>query len=214
MKKIILLLLLLVILIPTTVNAQGGVGPGVEILIIDGVEFELVAEIWVWHNMDGETWEETKWVWQEVKHVSYVENPYQHYDPNTGKIICWNACWHEVGHKIDWEVMDKISESNDFHYAVRDFLYYEMVSEELPHPMAVRILLFPGFFNDFSIFPDDAGRWAGYVWGGYDELYAEILYWADGNFWAIPRNLREFYDMEAAQQMYDDVIAASDETIY
>ena len=209
MKKIILLLLLLVILIPTTVNAQEGdegyrVGE-------DGIAWERVEETWTFYRSDGTTYEETISIWREVGSTMM---DVQHYNPNSGEIVCWDACWHEVAHKLDYEVMGDISSDPAFQEAIVDFLYREAISTSEPHPMTWRIILFPGFFNDMYIFPEDTGFWAGYVWGGYNELYADIFYWADGNFWAIPRNLREFYDMEAAQQIYDDVIAASDETIY
>jgi len=202
MKRIIMLLLFIAILIPTTVNAQGA-GEGVETVVIDGVEWELVEETWTWYRSDGSTYQQTVAVWQEVGASEYGAYPIQHYDPYTGKIVCWDACWHEVAHKLDHEVMDEISESPDFRDAIVDFLYQEMIADQ-PHPMAVKVLLFPGFFAEFYIFPDDSGVWSGYEWGGYDELYADILYWAGGDIREIPQGLRKFYNMGAAQQMYKE----------
>ena len=153
---------------------------------------------------------------ERYDYEGYAENivPIQYYNPGSGEIVCWSACWHEVGHKLDYEVMNSISEDPAFQDAVVGFLYGEAISTSDPHPMAWRIIVFPGFFNDMYIFPEDTGGFAGYVWGGYDELYAEILHWADGNIWEIPWSLREFYDMDAAQIMYDDVMAAGDGTIH
>ena len=130
----------------------------------------------------------------------------QYYSPSTGEIVCWDACWHEVGHKLDAEVMDYISESDEFQDAVMNFLYIQMMYTEGPrHPMTTRIFLFEGFFVDWYIFPENAGRWAGYKWGGYEELYADILDWAEGDIDKIPENLRRFYDMDAANKFYSDL---------
>jgi len=204
MKRIILFLLLIAILIPTTVNAQGGD----EWYRVDenGVEWERVGEVWTWyHSADGSTSEETVFVWKEVEIINSYSM--QYYDGNTGKIVCWDACWHEVAHKLDHEIMNRVSQGEDFHDAILWFLYQEMGSEGFPHPMALNILLFPGFFADWDIFGDDTGEWAGYKWGGYSELYADILFWANGDIEQIPQELREFYDMDAAQKMYDYITA-------
>jgi len=126
----------------------------------------------------------------------------QYYSPSTGEIVCWDACWHEVAHKLDYEVMNEISESDEFQDAVVNFLFTQMYTEGPRHPMTTRIFLFEGFFVDWYIFPENTGRWAGYKWGGYEELYADILDWAEGDIDKIPENLRQFYDMETAIQMY------------
>jgi len=128
----------------------------------------------------------------------------QYYDPMTGEIVCWSACWHEVAHKLDYEVMDNVSQNEDFHNQVEDFLYTQMFFVEDHHPMAGMILRFPGFFNDSYIMGDNTSDWAGYVWGGWDELYAQILYWANGDINEIPQNLREFYNMEEAIRIYNE----------
>jgi len=178
MKKIILFIFLFSLFIPFNVQAQ-------DIEECDRVEYIQV--------------------WEEAKPDDYVFVQLQHYSLSTGKIVCWDACWHEVGHKLDYEVMDRVSQSDEFHEEVVNFLYIQMFLVEEPHPMTVDILLFPGFFTDYHIFSDDAGDWAGYVWGGYEELYAEILDWSQGDIEAIPQNLQEFYDMDAATQMYNQV---------
>ena len=51
----------------------------------------------------------------------------QYYSPGSGEIVCWDACWHEVGHKLDWEVMDHISYSDNFQNEVINFLYIQML---------------------------------------------------------------------------------------
>ena len=201
MKKTIWLLLVLVLLIPTTVFAQGGTGE-------DFGDKELVCRIEVFYD-GGIDFEIEVCTWEDP----YVV-PVQYYSPSTGEIICWDDCWHEVGHKLDYEVMNSISEDPAFQDAVVGFLYGEAISTSDPHPMAWRIIVFPGFFNDMYIFPEDTGGFAGYVWGGYDELYAEILQWSEGNIGAIPWSLREFYNMDAAQEMYDAIMAAGDGTIH
>ena len=97
-----------------------------------------------------------------------------------------------------------ISAGDEFQGAVRNFLYAQMnrPDGELLHPMTNDILLFHGFFEDWYIFPEDTGLWAGYVWGGHKELYAEILDWAEGDIDKIPENIRHLYDMDMANKFY------------
>ena len=143
--------------------------------------------------------------WDEDADLWTIE-PIQYYNPNNGEIVCWDACWHEVGHKLDKEIMDRVSESDEFQEQIINFLYMELMYHKSPsHPMAHNIFLFPGFFTDWEIFEEDTGRWAGYKWGGYSELYADILYWAEGDIEKVPENLRQFYDIETAIQMYLDL---------
>lgn len=206
MKKIILLLLLFALLIPTSVKA-GGIDERffVEDRFVtdgDGITWEKEPVTTFHTREDGSTYQEVTYVWREM----LISFPVQHYDPSTGEIVCWDACWHEVGHKLDFEVMNRVSQSAAFRTAVLNFLYGETVTASEPHPMAWKIVLFPGFFNDYYVFPENRGRWSGYVWGGYEELYAEILDWSNGNIWDIPWSLREFYDMDAAKIMYDETI--------
>jgi len=141
----------------------------------------------------------------EKKNITEVI-PIQYYSPSTGEIVCWDACWHEVGHKLDYEVMDKISRSDEFQNEVINFLYVQlMYTNGTRHPMTTQIFLFPGFFTDWYIFEENTGDWADYRWGGYSELYADILDWSQGDINKIPENLRQFYDMDAATQMYLDL---------
>lgn len=192
MKKTIWLLLVLILLVPTTVFAQGGTGE-------DFGNKELVCRTEVFYE-GGIDFEMEVCTWEDP----YVV-PIQYYSPATGEIVCWDDCWHEVGHKLDYEVMDRVSQSEEFHHAVADFIFTQMFLVEDPHPMTELILMFHGFFSDWYIFPEDTGLFAGYVWGGWEELYAEILNESDGNLYEIPYVLQEFYDMESAQIMYDDL---------
>lgn len=168
------------------------------------VEYELVERVWFWTDIStGEEYQTIEWVWVIVeKNSTLVE----FYDPNTGEISCWDVCWHEVGHKLDAEVMEDVSGSDKFHNEVVNFLALELMYHKRPsHPMALKILLFAGFFVDYWTVPDGYGEYSGMKWGGYSELYADILYWAEGDINKIPENLRQFYDIETATQMYLDL---------
>jgi len=72
--------------------------------------------------------------------------------------------------------------------------------------MTGNIFLFDGFFVDYYIFPDVTGKYAYTRWGGYNELYAEILYWSGGDIDEIPESLREFYNMDWANWFCNQLV--------
>ena len=170
--------------------------------------FELAPVAWEWASSNGGEWQIVVYEWIEKEKVTI-----QHYDPHDGTIVCWSACWHEIAHKLDhYSAMasttgERISGGEEFRGAVRNFLWAQMnrSTGEPLHPMTNDILLFQGFFEDWFIFPEDAGLYANYVWGGHEELYADILDWAEGDIDKIPEIMRHLYDMDMANKFYSEL---------
>jgi len=118
----------------------------------------------------------------------------------------YDSCLHEIGHKVDhgagW-----ISKSDKFRTTVQAYRSIAFEIPELRDPLTIRILFFPGIGKQplkcnggvfTSCFWSDG-------WGGYTELYAEILRESGGDVDNIPVVLQEFYDQERIQRLIGEV---------
>jgi hypothetical protein len=129
----------------------------------------------------------------------------QNYNIITGLITCndHESCIHESAHKIDAK-NNWISKSDNWIKAVNDYrmVQYALLPNEKDGDIAFYIEFFPGVGaprephkNIFSL-----AFWQG-GWGGYTELYASIVEYANGDINQIPESLRGFYDMEEINEI-------------
>lgn len=115
-----------------------------------------------------------------------------HYDTRTGRIVCSNTanCQHEAGHALD-AASGWISETEAWRAAVDHYRANPANAGDTLYP---QIALFPGIGAPRWPCPDPRQlcHWQG--WGGYSELYADLVRMAGGNVDNIPQALRQFYD--------------------
>lgn len=132
-----------------------------------------------------------------------------------GIIICENSCWHETGHAVD-HAMGFVSRSPEFQETIdqmaeeawtkaRGMENYEKL-EDILSPVQFIIMLFPGVSdNEFQIEDRFLRFIYGDSWGGYGEMYAEILQVSGGDPEKIPSGLWKFYDFGLASEIYQIV---------
>ena len=109
------------------------------------------------------------------------------YDPDTKQVHCFDKweCLHEVVHKYDWEYIDgRISSTKRFQDAIE--IYISEVAEKDTTIYIERFIYnFPGVGGN---------ELAGYDWGGYQELFAEIFTVTQMKGLEIPAEFIQFYD--------------------
>lgn len=115
-----------------------------------------------------------------------------HYNYVTGQVFCYAraTCLHEVAHKVDTASKTQGFIDNITAYRVLMWEHPELRSE-----YSWDILTYPGIGSPRWIDrnPLSVTFWQG-GWGGYTELYADIVRWSDGNPLKCPANLRQFFD--------------------
>lgn len=125
------------------------------------------------------------------------------YMPAINKIVCTtrSSCIHEIGHKIDDE-NDWISKEFEWRYAVHWYRVEKYYYPETRDAMSSRIMFFEGVGWDriHQKNPFYETFWRG-GWGGYTELYAEILEMADGNKDNMPEIFMDFYDWDRIDEL-------------
>ena len=123
----------------------------------------------------------------------------QYYNSWTKDLYCTTNCYHEIGHKLDDELGWK-SKTKEYRTEVAIFLLLDS-----NHSFVNRTISFPGIivpkykskFPNFLI--------SGFTWGGYTELYAEMLNWADGEVGRIPEVLQKYYNQELIDTFLEDL---------
>jgi len=118
------------------------------------------------------------------------------YDPNTGKIHCWDkrTCLHEVVHKVDWESKERqISTTKEYHKALGNYFIKLSEKEELTD-IELYYYNFPGVGAEYT---EDG-------WGGIHELYAEMFVVSEmfSNV-DIPEEFRRFYNYAAIYNLWE-----------
>jgi len=119
-----------------------------------------------------------------------------YYQPSTGEIVCFdkNTCLHEIGHKVDHE---NSNYSNTKEWKELATSYRDGLSPDNLDGLNHWIYIFPGLWGNPIM---DSG------WGGYDELYAEILEYSNGNPDGIPEPFRDSYPWERIWELQQDYI--------
>lgn len=114
------------------------------------------------------------------------------YFPNSGKIICTNKgnCLHEIAHMIDYEENNGFSYSEEWAEIVEHYREEIFVSTSDPDRIEDRIYNFPGI-GDNPCLPLE-----NMCWGGYVEVYADILKHSKGAPGGMPEIFRKYYDWE------------------
>jgi len=124
--------------------------------------------------------------------------PPAYFDYTTGAIYCTNRadCLHEAGHKAD-QSKGWISQSKDFRDNVNAYRFLIYEHPELRDAHSWDILSYPGIGSPrgTETNPFSTTFWEG-GWGGYSELYADIVRWADGDPHKCPANLSNFIDWD------------------
>lgn len=104
---------------------------------------------------------------------------------------------HEVGHCIDYWY-GNISETKEFQDAVENYIKQnrkpesECVGIRNKEDIICELQIFPGIAGNLMHTNDDPGLAPVGVWGGYDEVYAEI-YALWHYYYDLPEELRYFY---------------------
>ena len=111
-----------------------------------------------------------------------------YYRPSTGAIVCFDkaVCLHEIGHKVDHEI-GWYSDSEEWEDKATYWKDNLFVSTGNPDHPIDRIRYFPGLWDN----PSAEGGW-----GGYRELYADILSKSQGLPEGMPEIFRDCYDWE------------------
>lgn len=107
-----------------------------------------------------------------------------------------NSCLHEIGHAVD-----DVSQSHEYQQTVYTYLGTAMVRGN-PTEHEMKTFLFPGIgtprLRERSPLSD--GFWFG-GWGGWRELYASMLAWADGDPANMPEAFTGFYDWDEIHRL-------------
>ena len=110
------------------------------------------------------------------------------YEPSTRVVYCFEKweCLHECVHKYDYDgtLYPTISTTERFHKAVDDYIK-EVGKKENTVYLERFIYNFPGVSGN---------ELAGYDWGGYHELFAEIFTVTEMKGLEIPEEFIQFYD--------------------
>lgn len=116
------------------------------------------------------------------------------------------TCLHETAHRLDHRLGD-LSYSEDFKTTVQIYIRVAWENPRARDAMTDQIAFFPGVgaprFTFRRFYPLMAGHMAG--WGGYSELYAEMLVWADGEVDNLPACFRRFYDQALLDALLRDL---------
>jgi hypothetical protein len=125
------------------------------------------------------------------------------YIPAIKVIFCHdkNSCLHESAHKAD-DAAGWISRTDEWVEAVDDYRMTQyLMPAEFKDKHAFEIVFFPGIGKQKLTSVDSKSIifWQG-GWGGYTELYASIVEYADGDIEQIPESLRKFYDMDSINE--------------
>jgi hypothetical protein len=123
-------------------------------------------------------------------------NAQPHYNPVTDGITCYTraVCLHEVGHKADRHLGD-VARSPEYAHAID---VYRLMLWEYPktrNEMSYDFFTYPKLGSIFRITTNPLmySTWLG-GWGGYLELYADVVMWSDGQEENCPPQLRGWYD--------------------
>ena len=110
------------------------------------------------------------------------------YFSNSMKIVCVSPefCLYEIGHKVD-HVYGMISMSDEWINAVTEHINSDGAESYIKD--------FPGLPNNGCYELDNGG-----CWGGYAELYSEILGVSGGDKNNIPSELLKFYDWDMIEK--------------
>lgn len=154
--------------------------------------------------------------------LSSIKFHYEHYlfvdiGKGYGVIFCEEACWHETGHAIDYE-LGRPSHSRAFQDTVDSLAAKAWAEirgvdgvvdmEDVLTPAQFVIMAFPGVSEPLIKVDDPFMKWLGSKnggWGGYSEIYAEILQVSEGDPENMPPELWEFYDFDLAEAIYQAV---------
>ena len=123
--------------------------------------------------------------------------PVNAYNHNNDVIVCdsEDTCWHEAAHAMD----------SDMGYPSRTAEFADecnKIAAEESHAFAVGINLFPGVLGNDTW---NIGLFYPH-WGGYSELYADMMMWADGDVSRLPPSLQQFYDQALFDAALDKLI--------
>jgi hypothetical protein len=126
----------------------------------------------------------------------------------TGRIRCSDirTCYHEIGHKIDHEA-GWISKSFAFKKTIDVFVRVQwFLFGPQRHPLAEFICKFPGIGS--PRIPEknilSVAFWTG-GWGGYTELYADILAEVKGDLSLLPEDIAIYYSDTKIKKVFMEV---------
>lgn len=127
-----------------------------------------------------------------------ISQPENFYNVLTGEISCtdFESCLHEAGHKSDAQ-NGWISESQEWKNAVDIYRLVTWSNVNDRVDMSIKIEYFPGVGAPRSKETNplvDSFYQGG--WGGYTELYADIVMYSGGDFSKIPTSLQKFYKFD------------------
>jgi hypothetical protein len=131
------------------------------------------------------------------------------YYPLWDYLYCTDAetCLHETAHRMDYRYLGHISDSAEFQNAVRVYIRVMWLHPAARDAFAERVCFFPGVgaprYQGITHNPFSRSSWIG--WGGYDELYAEMLVWANGQVDHLPACFQRFYDQALLNALLQDV---------
>ncbi|RLI66084.1 MAG: hypothetical protein DRO67_01640 [Candidatus Asgardarchaeum californiense] len=136
----------------------------------------------------------------------YIENTgIEYYNRINDSVHCRYFCIHEVGHKLDF-ALGRPSNSYEFSQDVAIFLAIQMsIPYEKQHPFTKKIIIFPGIIAEKKKAQVDMIFITGGRWGGFGELYPEMLQWANGDVSKIPAMFQEYYNQELIDTFLEDL---------
>jgi len=126
----------------------------------------------------------------------------EYYNPATEYLHCENSCIHEIAHASDHK-MSWPSQSDSFIIEVH--VYYDNAWLTGKHDYFSESMKdYPGVFAQKRSHynPLDYSFWAG-GWGGYSELYADMLQWSGGKKDNMPEQFHKFYDWILIAQLME-----------
>jgi hypothetical protein len=119
-----------------------------------------------------------------------------HYNYITGEIVCHSreTCLHEVAHKLDHS-QGWISKTNKYQHSIDVYRAMIWFYPDTRNEKALIIYNYPGLGSNYwqDTNPIHTTFWMG-GWGGYTELFADIVLWSDGNPDKCIPELRDWYD--------------------
>jgi len=132
-----------------------------------------------------------------------------YYNPLTKNITCSSRsqCLHEIGHAID-HAGGWISRDEDYRFALEVYIWTNWKAPEpLRDPLADQVIIFPGLLisRDKEHDPFVPAFWTG-GWGGIGELYADMLYWTNGEQESMPVIFQPFYNWELVEELIKEYV--------
>jgi len=127
-----------------------------------------------------------------------------YYSPLKNLIVCFKPgdCIHEIGHKVDdekmWGAPTYFTETRKWKKAVDYYIAEIYMPTTNSEGIENSIFNFPGINDN----PYDES-W-GFAWGGYTELYAEILQYSCSNPENMPEIFRKFYNWKKIDKLEKD----------